>query len=194
MIIINKYAEKYMKKRKAIILIMIVLVIALLSGFIGFKIYANNKEKEKARIARKYEKQNYAFGMAMDPFYKGYNDINPTWLLIRLSAFREDTDKQTSITTKDIEDYLENEYDASGNLAVLNPPENIQIYLKWFWSGGGSYISDYYDWLRNYLFDYGENYSNHSASQLSEEEFKRFIEEFDNSPYKEECKPKALKR
>ena len=35
-----------MKKSKAIILI--VLVIALVSGFISFKIYANNKEKENA--------------------------------------------------------------------------------------------------------------------------------------------------
>lgn len=164
--------------------VLILLVIGLVS-FGVYHIYSVKKEKENAKLKKLYERQNFAFCMDMDPYYKEFSDEHIKILIVDLAAYEEDTQTTDVVTVEDVKEYLSSEYTKDKKLAVLNKPSNIEAYIDWFWSGGDRYSEKYDFWLGHYMDDHPDEYNYGSATVLSEEELYELINKFKNCPDKE---------
>ena len=179
--------KKIVFSKKIFKYVIILLAISLVSFGI-YHIYGVKKAKEDAKLKKMYERQNFAFCMDMDPYYKEFSEEYIEMLIENLAAYEEDTQTTDVVTVENIKEYLSSEYNKDKKLAVLNKPSNIGAYIDWFWSGGDRYAEEYSLWLGHYMMDHPDEYDNNLAISLSEEELYELIDKFKNCPDKEKYK------
>jgi hypothetical protein len=179
--------KKIFFSKKTFKYVVILLVISLVSFGI-YHIYGVKKAKEDAKLKKMYERQNFAFCMEMDPYYKEFSEEYIEILIEKLAAYEEDTQTADVVTVENIKEYLSSEYNKDKKLAVLNKPSNIEAYIDWFWSGGDRYAEEYSLWLGHYMNDHPDEYNYGSATVLSEDELYELIDKFKNCPDKEKYK------
>lgn len=178
-----------MEKRKITktLVVSVITIIALCS-----LLYVSNKikEKQQAKIEHLYSRQNFAFDMGVDTYYKSSSEVHKKFLIECLAAYEEDTQAYGSISVDDVLNYLSSEYNKNGELAVLNTPTNIQEYIKWYWEGGENFTQDYAMWLYNYQLDHLDKYGDGLVTLMPEEKIYEIIDDFKNCPDKNKYKYK----
>lgn len=175
------------------IVMVVLLVIACVAVFIRDYVKTKRANEEQAKLEyetkleKAYKKETFALGM--DKRYSEYQDFShvvPNLLTINLEAYEENQPDAQKVTIEDVRNFLADEYDADGNLRVLNQPQNISDYIDWYWSGGDTYTRNYASYLSKYKDDHQDKYQDVSVYEMDLELLNNLIDDFKNCPNKED--------
>ncbi len=176
------------KKNKAIRLCIIVANLILVTIFAIVLIYREWDKKEgqyNDKLRWAYQNETRAFAMDRSDCYKDYSYVDVNSLIINLASYKH-FKNEVDISVEDVKDFLSSEYDENGEPYVLNPPDNIAEYIKWFSYGGGSLTTKYFIYLSNFQDDNIEKYSRKGLTILDEDLLYELIEDFENCPNRED--------
>lgn len=138
---------------------LIILVIVILAGIIGGKyLYGRvqyKKQQEKVLLALDYKGQNIAIPRKSGPRnvyeFSPYDAVDERELLIRLTAYNEDSKKDVPLTLNDVREYLSEEHNADGSLKIRKGHDKIYAYVAWYRSEGSEKVETYTNSIRNHL-------------------------------------------
>ena len=172
------------KKKNIIPKIFIVVLIGLILVCVGglcLKAHRKHQEEYEARLAKLYKEETYAMGMEQSTYYKDFGAVYINVLTLELASYR-DKNPGVNISIDDIQDFLSEEFDDRGKPRVLNPPDNIADYIKWFNHGGRQYTDEYILYLMHYMNDHQDEYTHVDLYYADLETLNKIIEEFNNCP------------
>ncbi len=175
------------KKNKAIRLCIIVANLILVTIFAIVLIYREWDKKEgqyNDKLRWAYQNETRAFAMDRSDCYKDYSYVDVNSLIINLASYKHFKD-EVDISVEDVKEYLSSEYDDNGKPYVLNPPENIAKYVRWFSYGGSSLSGRYFIYLCNFQEDNRDKYPQ-NAYIIDEDLLYELIEDFENCPNRED--------
>ena len=155
-------------------------------GSINDKNNANEETVSQEELEKLYKKETFALGMDKRyPEYQDFSHVVLNLLTINLEAYEENQPDAQKVTIEDVRNFLADEYDADGNLRVLNQPQNISDYIDWYWSGGDTYTRNYASYLSKYRDDHQDKYQDKSVYEMDLELLNNLIDDFKNCPNKE---------
>jgi hypothetical protein len=173
------------KTKKFCAIMASLLVIAIFAVFIGYKEWQKIEEQYNTKLKWAYQNETRAFAMDRSDCYKDYSYVDVNSLIINLASYKH-FKNEVDISVEDVKEYLSSEYDDNGEPYVLNPPENIAKYIRWFSYGGSSLTGRYFIYLCNFQDDNIEKYSRKGLTILDEDLLYELIEDFENCPNRED--------
>ena len=171
-------------KRKLLIMGIIILILgAFITCYVGKKIKKNQIEEEMRLTA--YRQQNIAFAMDASLWYagyQGYDKVKEEHLYVCLEVYNSwntQNNEGKLLLLSDIEDYLSSEYDEDGSFRVTNRPVEIQEYIKWFFDDGNANIEEYWGELEKIAKRYPE-----ATKRMTMEQLQELINKYNDPSYK----------
>ena len=183
------------KKEKKAIIELVLIIAFIVFAIAGLKLWSLQKRiaSERYLLEVRYERQSVALGMGMSKEFVGineYSEDNFITLSYYLAAFEEAVGADDVPTVEEVKQYLSDEYDENGELAILNRPRNLNQYFDWFWNGGELYTQYYTDWVRDYRKEHSDKYGDLDKYDMTEEQAMSLLEDFKNCSDKLDYKEK----
>ena len=142
-------------------------------------------EQRNAELEVLYAHETYALGMEQYDCYKDFSYVNVKKLILNLAAYKY-FNEGIEISVEDVKEFLDSEYDENGELYVLNPPDDIAKFIKWYRTGGRSLTDKYFIYLCSYQDDHSDKYSLKGITMLDVNMLYELIEDFENCPNRED--------
>ncbi len=180
------FPEKVAMKVAKVIVFLFIVSIIIAGGVFCYRCYQDRKESKENRIAYLYYCQNKAFAMdEIEQFYLDKTHVREIKLHTYLLAYKFDHPDE-DITVADIEEYLGNsEFDENKKLRVLNRPETIENYIKWYMNPTSSkFLVNYVSAIARYYKDTtGKDFND--INEYDSDALDKLGEDFYNYPDKE---------
>jgi hypothetical protein len=173
------------KNAKLFRTIVLILLLVLIAIVILQRENLKKEEQFKKELELLYEDETFSLGMDTYNCYKDFSYVNVNVLIINLAAYKHFKDGE-EITVEEVKTFLSSEYDENGELYVLNPPDDIAKFIKWYRTGGRSLTDKYFIYLCRYQDDHSDKYSLKGITMLDVNMLYELIEDFENCPNRED--------